>query len=636
VYFNDFDDNECVGYTFRYTYPFLPMCGIVGYIGTTEARPVLLDGLRRLEYRGYDSAGLAVWDGQKINLAKIKGRVADLAGLLQQQSVKGTVGIAHTRWATHGEPTTANAHPHADCKNNVYVVHNGIVENYKALKDQLIREGHTFHSETDTEILSHLIEKYLTGATTLEQAVSRALKFVKGTYALLAIASSDPEKIVAARLSSPLRIGVSADQVFIASDPSALLNYTSRVVTLTDGELAVITRGNYTITSLEDGGAINREAETIDWNIDEIQKSGFDHFMLKEIFEQPETVINSTRGRLIPAEGRAVLGGLADVEDKLRALKRLTIVACGTASYAGLVGEYMLEEYADLPVEVCVASEFRYRKPSLIPREDAVLVISQSGETADTLAAVREAKAKGVLTLGIVNVIGSTISRETDAGVYNHAGPEISVCSTKVFMSQLTVLALLTLLLGRQRRMSLVTGQRIAAELAALPARMAELLAQADRIKTVAQHCQSAKNFFFCGRKYNYPIALEGALKLKEISYRHAEGLAAGELKHGPLAMVDEHFPVIFICPKDSVYEKNISNIQEVKARRGRVIAIATAGDTDIAAIADDVIYIPKTLEMLTPLLAVVPLQLFAYYIAQSLGVDIDKPRNLAKSVTVE
>lgn len=611
------------------------MCGIVGYIGTKKASPILLDGLKRLEYRGYDSAGVAVWDGSKINSIKTKGRVNELGKLMAKQDLAGSVGIAHTRWATHGEPSDANAHPHSDGKDNVYVVHNGIIENYKTLRTSLEKEGHKFTSQTDTEVLPHLISKFLDSGNDLESAVKKSLKLIKGAYALLVMAKSEPNTLIAARLSSPLRIGVSDDELIIASDPSAILNHTQNMVTLGDKEIAVIKGSNYTISSL-DGQILDKEIEEIEWDMAEAEKGGFEHFMAKEIFEQPETIRNTLRGRLIVEDGLAVLGGLAGVEKKLRDIERITIVACGSAFIAGQIGEYMLEEYGGIPTEVAIASEFRYRKPILDPKKDAVLVLSQSGETADTLAAIKEAKEKGVLTLGIVNVTGSSIAKDTKAGVYNHAGPEIGVASTKVVLSQLVVLALITILLGRQRSMSVTIGSRIAKDLLNIPKQIEQILGTDEKIKKIAKKYSKYKNFFFLGRKYNYPVALEGALKLKELSYIHAEGASSGELKHGAIALIDENFPTVFIAPKDSVYEKNISNIEEVKARKGKVIAIATQGDEEIAKIVDDVIYIPKTLEMLTPILAIVPLQLLAYHIANELGRDVDKPRNLAKSVTVE
>ncbi len=612
------------------------MCGIIGYIGKKEARPVLLDGLHRLEYRGYDSAGIAVWDGATVNLVRTKGRVADLAALLKDQPLEGTIGIAHTRWATHGAPSEKNAHPHTDEEHNVFAAHNGIIENYAIIKKKLIAAGHVFTSETDSEVLPHLIQVFLKRGLSLEQAVKQTLRLVKGTYALLALAASEPDKLVAARMSSPLRIGVGQDEIIVASDPAAILSYTTQVITLNDGEVATIDSKGCRVSTLNDDAAVKKAVDDIDWDLSEMEKGAYAHYTLKEIFEQPEAIANSLRGRLVAADGLAVLGGLKTAEERLRRIKKIHIVACGTAYYAALVGEYMLEEYAGIPVEACVGSEFRYRKAVLSPATDAVLVISQSGETADTLAAVREAKEKGALTLGIVNVVGSTIAQETDAGVYNHAGPEIGVCSTKAFVSQLTVLALLTIFLGRQRQMSVVMGKRFAEELLAIPKKISAILAGHEAIAAIAAKYKGARDFFFLGRKYNYPIALEGALKLKELSYIHAEGAASGEIKHGPLAMIDENFPAFFICPEDSVYEKNLSNMQEIKARRGKIIAVATLGDEEIKKVADDVIYIPKTLEMLSPLLTVIPLQLFAYYFAVNLGLDIDKPRNIAKSVTVE
>ncbi|MAF14014.1 MAG: glutamine--fructose-6-phosphate transaminase (isomerizing) [Parcubacteria group bacterium] len=612
------------------------MCGIVGYIGKNQARPILLEGLRRLEYRGYDSAGVAVLDGDTINNFKVKGRVAELEKILANQDLEGSIGIAHTRWATHGEPSQKNAHPHSDGEGNVFVVHNGIIENYKTLKTNLEKEGHKFSSDTDTEVIAHLVSKFLKSGDDLEQAVRKSLRLIKGAYALLVMAKSEPETLIAARFSSPLRIGVGADQLIIASDPSAILNYTSQLVTLGDGEIAVIKGTDYAISSLVGGGTIDKEIEEIEWDLTEAEKGGYDHFMLKEIMEQPETVRNTLRGRLISEEGKAVLGGLSRVEDKLRQIERITVVACGTASYAALIGEYMLEEYAGIPTEVCVSSEFRYRKAVIDPKKEAVLVLSQSGETADTLAVIKEVKEKGVLTIGIANVTGSSIAKETDAGIYNHAGPEIGVASTKVFVSQLTVLSLLTLFLGRQRQMSVTMGKRITEELLKIPEYISTILKTNQSILEIAEKYKDYNDFFFLGRKYNFPIALEGALKLKEISYIHAEGGSSGELKHGPIAMIDENFPTVFVCPKDSVYEKNISNIEEVKARKGKIIAVATEGDEEIKKIADEVFYIPKTLEMLTPILAVVPLQLLAYHVATLKDCDVDKPRNLAKSVTVE
>jgi len=612
------------------------MCGIVGYIGKSQAAPILIDGLKRLEYRGYDSAGLTVLD-KKITCLKSVGKVNLLEEKLAGTMPKGFLGIAHTRWATHGAPSEKNAHPHTDCAGKIWLAHNGIIENYQKLKKALIKKGHKFRSETDTEVLAHLIEeeqKLAAGKIDLEEAVRRALKKVVGTYGLAIISSQEPEKMVVARQSSPLLIGVGKDEYLAASDVAAVITRTKQVVYLDDGEIGVIKPDGLQITNLAKE-KIKIENHVVEWDLSEAQKGGFPHFMLKEIYEQPEAITNSLRGRLIVQEGLAKLGGLQDVEKQLRQIERLIIVACGTAYYAGLVGEYMLEEYAGLPTEVEYASELRYRKP-IFDKKTALLCISQSGETADTLAALQEAKRKGVLTLGIVNAVGSTIARETDAGVYNHIGPEIGVASTKAFSSQLAVLALLTLFLGRQREMSLVMGWRIAQELKLLPLQIKKILKQDNSLKKIAQKYFRAKNALYLGRKYNYPLALEGALKLKEISYIHAEGYGAGEMKHGPIALIDKDFPIIAIAPKDSVYEKMVSNIEEIKARGGKIIALTTEGNKSLDKLADEVIFIPKTLEMLTPILAVVPLQLFAYHCAVLNKRDVDKPRNLAKSVTVE
>lgn len=620
------------------------MCGIVGYLGKKQAAPLLLEGLRRLEYRGYDSAGLSVANNKNgITTLKTVGKIDALADLLGKKMPKGNWGIGHTRWSTHGAPTKKNAHPHFDCQKNIFLAHNGIIENYRQLKEKLIKEGHKFLSQTDTEILAHLIEKFFRG--NLEEAVIKALKLVKGTYGLAIISKKDPEKIVVARNSSPILIGVGTGEYFVASDASAILTHTQKVIYLNDGEIAVITPKGINFTNLA-REKLTKKAEVLELaptpnfgagvkELEKIQKNGFPHFMLKEIFEQPEALRNSIAGRLIEKEGLAKLGGLENIQDKLREIERLIIVGCGTAYLAGLVAEYMLEEYVGLATEVEFGSEFRYRKP-ILDKKTALLCISQSGETADTLAALREAKRKGILTLGIVNAVGSSISRETEAGIYNHIGPEIGVASTKAFTSQITILALLTLFLGRQRQMSLVMGQRIAKEIKRLPNLVEKVLKQAPLIKKLAKKYYRAKNFLFLGRKYNYPIALEGALKLKEVSYIHAEGYASGEMKHGPIALIDKNFPTFGIAPSDSVYDKMISNLEEIKARSGPILALATEGNKEIKKITDDIIYIPKTLEMLTPVLSIVPLQLFAYYCAVLKRYDVDKPRNLAKSVTVE
>jgi glucosamine--fructose-6-phosphate aminotransferase (isomerizing) len=611
------------------------MCGIVAYIGKNQATPILVEGLKQLEYRGYDSAGFAVIKEGNITIIKSAGRINDLENKVDsnKEEILGNIGIAHTRWATHGEPSEQNSHPHGDCNGDIWLVHNGIIENYRELKEQLAKKGHKLISETDSEVVVHLIEEFNKNLD-FKNAVLEALKLIKGTYGLAIINKKEPDKIIVARLGSPLVLGIGNDEYIIASDVAAIVRHTDRVIYLEDGEVGIIERGHYKITSIKDK-IIDKEITKLDWSVEEAQKDGFDHFMLKEVFEQPETIQNATRGRLGVAEGVVNLGGLRDVVDKLKEINKIIIVSCGTAYYAGLVGEYMLEEYARVPVEVEWASEFRYRQP-IINKKTAVLAISQSGETADTLAAVREAKNKGALTLGIVNVVGSTIARETDAGVYNHAGPEIGVASTKAFTSQLSVLVLLTLMLGRQWDMSYVMGKRIAAEFNKIPELINQILQNSKSIKRIAEKYLDYNNFLYLGRKYNMPIAYEGALKIKEISYVHAEGYPTGEMKHGPIALIDKDFSSVFITPQDSVYEKNISGMQEIKARGGKIVAIATEGDKEIKKLADDVIYIPKTLEMLTPLLSVIPLQLFAYYFGISRGCDVDKPRNLAKSVTVE
>lgn len=605
----------------------------MAYIGKKEALPILIDGLKRLEYRGYDSAGFSIIDGDKIITEKAAGKVVELENKINGHKISGHVGIAHTRWATHGKPSEKNAHPHCDCKKNIFVVHNGIIENYKDLKNDLEKLGHKFSSETDTEVLAHSIEEYKK-TVPIEEAIWRTLAHVNGTYGLVIIDRECPEKIFIARNGSPLVLGVVSDGFIVASDAAAIVRFTDQVIFLEDGEMAEVSADSFQVTNLK-RKKVNKKVSKIDWTLEEAEKKGYKHFMLKEIMEQPESLENTMRGRYILDEGNAKLGGLESIKDRLREIDRIIIVACGTARLAALTGEYMFEEYAGIPTEVDYAHEFRYRKP-IIDKNTAVIAVSQSGETADTLAAVREAKEKGALVLGVVNVVGSTIARETDAGVYNHSGPEIAVASTKAFTSQLAVMSLLTILLGRQRDMSLVTGQRILKELLEIPAKIKKILAENDKIKKIAHKYRDAQNFALLGRKYNHPIAFEGAIKIKELSYVHAEGFASGEMKHGPIAMVDKKFPSIIIMPHDSVYEKNFSGMQEIKARDGKVIAIATQGDKEAKKIADDVIYIPKTLEMLTPLLSVVPLQIFAYYFAAAKGLDVDRPRNLAKSVTVE
>ena len=609
------------------------MCGIVGYLGKNKALPVLMERLERLEYRGYDSAGVAVYCGGSISTFKSVGRVALLKKKIGDAGfLGGEAGIAHTRWATHGKPSEKNAHPHSDCKKEIWVCHNGIIENYKELKDWLVKRGHKFISETDTEVLPHLIEEFY--GNSLENALVAALKKIRGAYAVVVISKQEPDKIVAARNSSPLIVGIGRNEFIVASDSSAVLDRTKKVVYLNDGEVAVMDKKGIRYLDLN-RKTVSKKPQILNWDLDSARKSGYPHFMLKEIFEQPESIANSLRGRLLVKEGLSKLGGLENSKEKLAGIKRILISACGTAFYAGLAGEYMIEEKVGIPVEVDLASEFRYRRP-VIDKNTAFMVVSQSGETADSLAALKEAKEKGAFALGIVNAVGSTIARETDAGVYNHAGPEIGVASTKAFTSQLSVFALLTLFLARQRQMPLSEGKEMAKELQKIPDKIKLILKTAAQIKKIAAKYKNFKDFFFLGRKYNYPVALEGALKLKEIAYVHAEGYGAGEMKHGPIALIDKNFPSIFIATENSVYEKLISNMEEIKARGGPIIAVTNIGNKKLFKLADDVIYVPKTIEMLEPILNVIPLQLLAYYIGTMKGCDVDKPRNLAKSVTVE
>jgi glucosamine--fructose-6-phosphate aminotransferase (isomerizing) len=612
------------------------MCGIVGYIGSRRAEDVLMDGLRRLEYRGYDSAGMATVHGNDLRTVKAVGKVAILADKLEREPLDGRVGIAHTRWATHGEPSDANAHPHLDCRGNIALVHNGIIENFEILKKQLMARGHQFRSDTDTEVLTHLVEEYATSLP-FEEAVMAALKDVVGTFGVAVISASEPQRIIAARRGSPLVVGLgkNSDEFFLASDPSAIIAYTRDVIYLDDDEVVILTEEGVETFSL-DKVQKNKKVESIQWSLDEIERGRFPHFMLKEIFEQPSVVVNATRGRINVKDGLAVLGGLKDVEDRLRRVERLTIAACGSAYLAGAIGAYMIEEYAELPAKAELASELRYRKPIIDPAREALIAVSQSGETADTLGALREAKNKGVLTLGVVNAVGSTVARETEAGVFVHAGPEIAVASTKAFVAQLTTFSLLTVYLGRQRKMSQATGTRLLEEMQALPGKIERILTQNERIRALAKKYSNYPNVLYMGRKYNAPLASEGALKLKEIAYIHAEGYAAGEMKHGPIALLDMEFPVVVIATKDSVYEKMRSNIEEAKARHAPIIVIASEGDESLLHLTDDIIYVPRTLEMLSPILNVVPLQMLAYYMAIARGLDPDKPRNLAKSVTVE
>jgi glucosamine--fructose-6-phosphate aminotransferase (isomerizing) len=608
------------------------MCGIVGYVGDKKAVPILLEGLRRLEYRGYDSAGIAILEEEGIILEKCAGKVSALENLLKGKSFSSTNGIAHTRWATHGEPTDLNAHPHLDCKKKIAVVHNGIIENYRSLKEVLSSKGHIFTSDTDTEVLAHLIEEYYEGD--LVEAVRTALTQVEGTYGIAVICKDNPEEIVAARHGSPLVIGRGDGENLVASDCSAIIRHTNQVVYLEDREIAYVTKDGFSISTI-DKVEVTPHLQEISWNLDQIEKGGFPHFMLKEIHEQPLTLVNAMRGRLNYEEGISRLNGLNLQYEELHQINRVILTACGTSWHAALIGEYLIEDFASIPVEVEYASEFRYRSP-IIQDGSIVFVISQSGETADTLAAMREAKRKGATVLGICNVVGSTIARETEGGVYIHAGPEIGVASTKAFTSQILVLTLISLLLGRMRNLSLEKGREVIEALNKIPEQVESLLKNDSYIKEIAKEYYKKNNFLYLGRGINYPVALEGALKLKEISYIHAEGYPAAEMKHGPIALIDENMPVVVIAIKDNVYEKVLSNIEEVKARNGRIIAIATQGDEEISKRVNHVLYIPQTLEQLTPLLAIIPLQLLAYYMAVLRGCDIDQPRNLAKSVTVE
>jgi glucosamine--fructose-6-phosphate aminotransferase (isomerizing) len=604
------------------------MCGIFGYVGTRTATPILLDGLRTLEYRGYDSAGIFV---PGYGSVKAVGPIDELAKKITS-AIPGTTGIAHTRWATHGAPTELNAHPHLDMSGNVAVVHNGIIENYREIREGLTVRGITCVSETDTEVLTKLIGTFYQGD--LLAAVRQALQVVRGTYGIAVASNHQPDVIVVARMGSPIVLGLAADGNFVSSDPSALLAHTKDVVYLEDGECAVIKKDSYKISTIR-GESRDRAPETVEWDVEAVQKNGYDHFMLKEIFEAPQVIENTIRGRLQVGKGRAKLGGLEPVLEELAALNRLMIIGCGSAYYAGQVGRYVLEEYANLPVEVELGSEYRYKK-NIPDKQSAVLAVTQSGETADTLASLRSAKQQRVLALSIVNAVGSTIARESDAGVYNHAGPEVAVASTKAFISQLTVFVLLTLLIGRERGMTEEEGEEIATQLQELPNIIAEYLKKTDDIKKVAKKYAKYRDVMYIGRKFHTPIAHEGSLKLKEVTYIHAEAYAGGELKHGSIAMLDENFPIIALAPQDDVYEKMVSNIEEARARKAPVLMITTEGNYRATDIADDVLYIPKVHPILQPIITTIPLQLLAYYIGVEKGLNVDRPRNLAKSVTVE
>ena len=591
-----------------------------------------MEGLKRMEYRGYDSAGIAVYNGTALETRRAAGKIAKLEALLIAEPIVGTVGIGHTRWATHGPPTARNAHPHLSADGTVAVVHNGIIENFTTIKSALQDLGYEFRSDTDTEVVAHLVQELFEGS--LEEAVINALRKIEGTFGLAVISSRDPGKIVAARKGSPLLIGLGEGQNFVASDPSAILAHTRQVVYLNDGDVAVIEADKYRVIDIN-ATPQPRTVDRIDWDLAEIERGGYAHFMLKEIFEQPTTIENTMRGRLILEDGTAKLGGLNLTHEELLSIDNIVITACGTSWHSALIGEMMLEELARIPVEVEYASEFRYRNPIITPRT-LCIVISQSGETADTLAAMREAKRRGAKTLGLVNVVGSTIAREDDGGVYLHAGPEIGVASTKAFTSQVVALALFTLKLARKRDLSVVRGREIAQAMHNLPAQIQQVLDHAQDIEDIAEEFKRASNFLYLGRGYNFPAALEGALKLKEISYIHAEGYPAAEMKHGPIALIDEMMPVVFVAPHDAVFDKVVSNIQEVKARKGKTIVITSRDEPSLAGMIDYEIRIPETIDMLTPILAAVPLQLLAYYIAVKRGSDVDQPRNLAKSVTVE
>lgn len=609
------------------------MCGIIGYVGKRSAAGIIVRGLKRLEYRGYDSAGIALVDGG-LYYRKKQGKIADLEGVLDYPALERyRTGIGHTRWATHGVPSDRNAHPHLCCAGKIALVHNGIIENFASIKRTLLDKGHTISSETDTEVVVHLIEYYYANNTLID-AVMKALSKIEGTFGIAVVSSDEPGRIIAARRGSPLILGVGDDEMILASDASAIVEHTRRVIYLEDNEMLEITGGEYRTYDLEKNRK-SKTVEDIDWDIALIEKQGYDHFMLKEIYEQPETILNAFRGRVLPELGTARLDGLRLTDDELNSIERIIFIACGTSWHAGLVGEYLIEQYARIPVEVEYASEFRYRRP-ILRKGDLVIVISQSGETADTLAALREAKARGVRVLGITNVVGSTIARESDGGVYIHAGPEIGVASTKAFTSQITVLILITILLSRRRDMTAEKGRGIIEDLMRIPEYVTKILDGDDHIREIAGIYRESRNFLYLGRGIHFPVALEGALKLKEISYVHAEGYPAAEMKHGPIALIDEKMPVVFIAPRDEVYDKIVSNMQEVRARNGRIIAIANEGDDEIRSLAEHVIYVPPTKKIVSPLLTVVPLQLLAYHIAVLRGCDVDQPRNLAKSVTVE
>jgi glucosamine--fructose-6-phosphate aminotransferase (isomerizing) len=608
------------------------MCGIVAYIGQREACPLLIEGLKRLDYRGYDSAGVVVVRDGRLHVRRAAGRIAELERILDDELGEATVGLAHTRWATHGAPTEANAHPHRDQSGKLALVHNGIIENFRVLKQFLEEKGVTLQSETDTEVLAQLIGHFYQGS--LGDAVRQALREVRGTFGIAVVHADEPDVVVAARRGSPLIIGIGRDEHLIASDAAAIIQHTSRVIYLSDNEVAILGRDGFHTTTLE-AVRVTKEIEEIEWTLEQLELGGHEHFMAKEIFEQPEALRNCMRGRIDLEDDRVVLGGLASVARELIKAKRIILTACGTAWHAGLVGEFLIEELARIPCETEYASEFRYRNP-IIEDGTAIIAISQSGETIDTLAALREGREKGAMVLGIVNSVGSTIARETDAGIYLHVGPEIGVASTKAFVGQVTVLALIAAFLGRRRHLSAAACHDYLAELLKIPDTVERTLAVSDQTREIAAQFVDVENWLYLGRGMQYPIALEGALKLKEISYIHAEGLPAAEMKHGPIALINEDMPVVVLAPRGHWYEKSLGNIEEVRSRGGRVIAVATEGDKHITALADHVIYVPEVPELLQPLVTVIPLQLLAYHAAVLRGCDVDKPRNLAKAVTVE
>lgn len=609
------------------------MCGIVGYIGFRDALPILIEGLKKLEYRGYDSAGVSVISSGRLETERAAGKIIALEEKLKSRNMQGFLGIGHTRWATHGAPTENNAHPHTSFDGKIAVVHNGIIENYAVLKAKLQAEGIEFKSDTDTEVIAHLIARFYQGD--LKKAVIQALGKLEGAFGIAVICKDEPDVIIGARRGSPLIFGIGeGGEYYLASDVSAIVNYTQKVVYLDDNDIVIAKRSGYTLLNLH-SQVVQREIQEVDFDVDSVAKGGFEHFMLKEIFEQPTSLRDTMRGRLLISEGIAKLSGLDANIKELRTINRIIIIACGTSYYAGMVGEYMIEDLAGVPVEVEYASEFRYRNPIIKPGT-LVICISQSGETADTLAAMKEAQHKGATVLGICNAVGSSIARNSNGGVYLHAGPEIGVASTKAFSAQVLVLSMIALLLGRQRRVSYEQGMDLATAITKIPDLVEETLKQNDKIKAIAEKYKDAKNFLYLGRHYNYPVAMEGALKLKEISYIHAEGYPAAEMKHGPIALIDENMPVVVIAPRDALFDKIVSNVREIKARGGKVIAITTQDCTPLDQFADELICVPATTPMLMPMVTCVPLQLLAYHIAVLRGNNVDQPRNLAKSVTVE